>query len=68
MIIALPFAAIVDVLRPLDLAMTQKLFTGIYDHSFVMECRTKTTLFDHNLHDITNFYLLKNSVPFMSSE
>jgi len=57
MIIALHFVAIDDVLRPLDLVMTQKLFT--HDKSFVMECRTKTTLSDHNSHDITNFYLLK---------
>jgi hypothetical protein len=68
MIIEFNFAAIVDVFRPLNLVMKQKLFTGIYDESFVMECRTKTTLSDHNSHDIATCYLLKKSVSYMSSE
>jgi len=53
---------IVNVLRPLYFVMWQKLFTGIrvYEQSFVMECRTKTTLSDHNLHDITTFICRKN--------
>ena len=65
MTIALHFAAIGDVLRPLDFVTRQKLFTGIrvYDQSFVMECRIKTTLSDHNSHDITTFICWK--YPFL---